>query len=91
MYGPGRAMEKDGTLKPCYTKTGKLVFLRQVSVDMKMKNLKIKTSFVSPDGLQARFNQRYINFIFTIFKENCLHFYAIHTYTWFFSMAENRF
>ena len=47
---------------------------RQLSVDIKMKNHNIKTSFVSHEGPNARANKtgiNFMNFILT-FVENCL-------------------
>ena len=46
----------------------------QLSVDIKIKNLKIKTSFVNPKGPKVQANQTAINFMIfiLIFVENCL-------------------
>ena len=48
-----------------------------------MKNYKIKTSFVSPEGSKARVYKTGINFriFILIFVENCLKFDAIHDFS----------
>ena len=49
-------------------------YYRQPSGDIKMKNHKIKNSFVSPEGLNAQAYKTGIDFMFfiSIFVENCL-------------------
>ena len=47
-------------------------YYRQLSADTKIKNLKIKTSFVSPEGPKARAKDtgNNINILILIFVEN---------------------
>ena len=52
--------KKDIYLLPC-------IICRQISADVKMKNYKIKTSFVNSEWPKARFNIAGINFI-TLFR-----------------------
>ena len=49
-------------------------YYRQLSADIKMKNNKIKTSFVSREGLKAQADKTGIKFriFILIFVENCL-------------------
>ena len=49
-------------------------YYKQISVDIKMKNYNIKTSFVGPEGMKAWAYKTGINFMIFLFKfvENCL-------------------
>ena len=42
-------------------------YYRQLSADIKMKNYKIKTSLVRPEGSNARANKTCINFMIFLF------------------------
>ncbi len=50
------------------------MYNRHLSTDIKMKNYKIKTIFVSPEGPEARANKTGINFMIfiSIFVDNSL-------------------
>ena len=52
-------------------------------MDIKMKNCKIKTSFVCPDGPKALADNTGINFTISIliFVKNCLYFDAVHDFS----------
>ena len=56
---------------------------RQLSADIKRKNYKIKTSFVSSKGLKAWASKTGIKFriFFLIFVESCLKYNTIHNFT----------
>ncbi len=58
-------------------------FYRRLSADIKMKNFKIKTSFLSLEGLKAQAKKTGINFMIfiLIFAENCLKFDALHDFS----------
>ncbi len=56
---------------------------RQLFADITMKNYKIKTSCVSPEGLEARSKKNVINFMTfnLVFVENCLLFNAMQDFS----------
>ena len=59
---------------PIFPKNRMASYNRQLSEDIKMKNYRIKTSFVSPEGPKTRANKTGINFMIfiLIFVVNCL-------------------
>ena len=56
------------------------MYHRQLFADIKIKNYKIKNSFVRPEGPKARAYKTGINFMILIFVENCLNFDAIYNF-----------
>ena len=53
------------------------LYYRQLSVDIKMTNFKIKTRFVNPERPKARANKTYIIFILIFVENETIHEFSV--------------